>query len=356
MAKWRFMQVGGGSSAGAATIDYADTATIYLDISITSADIAQFIDPGFTNTVADDFNRANAGLGSNWEWVYTAHNISSNAVIPGGYGSDAFERYVGSFAPDQFAEVTVTSLSAAGSAQSGSGVILRCGPGNGVLGDGTIRSAYRIVVNGRATGNLNIGKFVAGTFTELLSTTITFVNGDRLRAEIRGSTITVFANGLQVAQTTDASLTSGNPGIGYSSTATGQIVDDFAGGSATVIYVDIQPSGTELREVTDAATVLVDLQASGTEYRTQEFVDSATALVDLQASGTELREVTDALEVYVDLQASGTELREVTDALSVYFDLQASGTDVYIPPAAAAILPRPPIIVGGQAFQDRSRW
>ena len=44
--------------------------------------------------------------------------------------------------------------------------------------------------------------------------------------------------------------------------------------------MDIQVTSTELREVTDAATVLVDIQSSGTELR--EVTDAATVLVDIQ--------------------------------------------------------------------------
>lgn len=152
--------------------------------------------------------------------------------------------------------------------------------------------------------------------------------------------------------------------------AAGQYTD-----SATVL-VDIQPddvetfdaldsstvpmvlgvSATELREITDSATVLIDIQTSGTEFPAKEYTDAATPSVKLTPSGTELREVTDAAIVPVVLTPSGTELRETTEAATVLIDIQASGTDVYGQIGATAPFIRQPMIVGGIAIQDRSRW
>lgn len=41
------------------------------------------------------------------------------------------------------------------------------------------------------------------------------VNGDTLRATIKGSTINVYRNGTLVASTSDSTFTSGNPGVGF---------------------------------------------------------------------------------------------------------------------------------------------
>lgn len=55
-----------------------------------------------------------------------------------------------------------------------------------------------------------------GNFTALIEGSIgTPVDGDVLRAEISGTTITVFKNGVQVAQVSDATYSEGQPGVGF---------------------------------------------------------------------------------------------------------------------------------------------
>ena len=97
----------------------------------------------------------------------------------------------------------------------------------------------------------------------------------------------------------------------------------------TSVYVDLQASATEQREITDAATVYVDLQSSATEQR--EVTDSATAYVDIQASATDTADFVDSATPYVDIQTSATEAREVTDADTVYVDIQVVTTVVTFP-------------------------
>ena len=148
----------------------------------------------------------------------------------------------------------------------------------------------------------------------------------------------------------------------YTDSATAS-VDIQASGTETLDALDsstvpmaLSVSATELREVTDSATVLIDIQTSGTEFPAKEYTDAAIPSVKLTPSGTELREVTDTATVPVTLTPSGTELRETTEAATVLIDIQASGTDVYGQIGATAPFIRQPMIVGGIAIQDRSRW
>jgi len=61
-------------------------------------------------------------------------------------------------------------------------------------------------------------------------------NGDTVKATLIGNTITAYINGTQVLQGTDATYTSGNPGIGFDTESpTGAAVDanfGFASSSA----------------------------------------------------------------------------------------------------------------------------
>jgi len=53
------------------------------------------------------------------------------------------------------------------------------------------------------------------SFEPLVTTSVTAVDGDVLRAEIIGTRITVYRNGTQVLATNDATYSTGQPGIGF---------------------------------------------------------------------------------------------------------------------------------------------
>jgi hypothetical protein len=55
----------------------------------------------------------------------------------------------------------------------------------------------------------------AGNFTLGNSANVGCANGDRLKAAIAGSTITVYKNDVQVLQGTDGTFASGSPGLGF---------------------------------------------------------------------------------------------------------------------------------------------
>lgn len=143
---------------------------------------------------------------------------------------------------------------------------------------------------------------------------------------------------------------------------------------AATVPLLLQPSATEAREITDLATVPISVQITSAELA--QYVDAATALVDLQASGTEIQEAADTATPYFDLQASGTEILQAIEAPTVPFaltitsaelagfieaatvpvSLQISAVEQYVPPLVHNSFTWRYIIVGGQAFQDRSRW
>lgn len=98
--------------------------------------------------------------------------------------------------------------------------------------------------------------------------------------------------------------------------------------SAT-IYLKLTASGVDVFEAVDSSTVPLDLVASGVEAR--EITDAETIYVDLQTSGVEAREATDAETIYVDIEPATADIAEFADAQTTYLDLEASGVDVYVP-------------------------
>lgn len=62
-------------------------------------------------------------------------------------------------------------------------------------------------------------------FTGLVNVAATVHDGDVLRAEVSGSTITCFINGSQVLQTTDATWSTGQPGLGFTCAPGGVLTD-----------------------------------------------------------------------------------------------------------------------------------
>lgn len=64
--------------------------------------------------------------------------------------------------------------------------------------------------------------------------------------------------------------------------------------------------------------------------------------------------ITDAATVYIDIQPSGSEVADSVDSATVYFDIQPSGVDQHIADVKRSI--PPPMIVPSVAVQSRSRW
>lgn len=180
-------------------------------------------------TYSDNFDRANEGvLASPWAAAGEANpmELSSQHVIVPNYGQDCGSRLTGtSFTGDQGASCKVTV--AGTTAGSGFGVFIR-------HVDSTTRTGYRIVASKAASANVEIGRFVNGSFTSLATITTTWVDGDLLAVEVTGPTnnavIVVKQNGNQIGTTTDTANTvpaSKILGLAYSETATSGFVDDF---------------------------------------------------------------------------------------------------------------------------------
>ena len=174
--------------------------------------------------IYDSFKRANGTLQAgnpNWIVQTGAVNITSNAATSATNGQVSAV-YTGTSFPtdDQTARMTVGSLS------GGAGQIRVQ-----VRASTNANTSYHIYCQAPASVNsCGLEKVVAGTYTNLATPTLSSapVPGDVLSINARGTTITMYFNGVQVAQAIDASIASGYPGIGFYLNSATATIADFA--------------------------------------------------------------------------------------------------------------------------------
>jgi hypothetical protein len=186
---------------------------------------------------ADTFVRANGALGANWLNINVEGtlSISSDAVYNpgGGYGVEAS---IGAdYLPDQYAQTTLV----ANQAGSYAGVAVRIS-GNGTAAQYSIPTAnasYYTWVIGNSSSYV-LQKITSATSGSQTSTNLwtgsgTVSNGDTVRLEIQGNTLTCYRNGVVVTTYTDASspLVGGHPGIVVYNGGTSPTVNAFLSGS-----------------------------------------------------------------------------------------------------------------------------
>lgn len=166
----------------------------------------------------DDFNRADENpLASPWANGGLADQLKlvGNEVV----GASATSKnqssyYTGTFDGAQFSQLTVTTLGSG----TDLGPMVRCDPS----GDG-----YCFLGN---SSTEQLCKFTNGTYS--IISTISMPNlvvSDVMYIEADGTTIVCKVNGSQVLSTTDASFSSGNPGIFIY--PNNSAVDDWSGGN-----------------------------------------------------------------------------------------------------------------------------
>jgi hypothetical protein len=175
--------------------------------------------------VTDNFNRADQAINASSNWLLSplmsgsGPNISGNQLVGVGSLRCAYwNPTVSTFANDQFAQATcVTNTGLCGLA-------LRQDAGS---------NGYLAWAAG-GTDTSYIFRIDAGSFTVIGSVpgTVPAVAGRIARFEIAGSTLTLKINGTTVLTATDATYTSGQPGIlPYESTT---VMDDWSAGPATL--------------------------------------------------------------------------------------------------------------------------
>lgn len=166
--------------------------------------------------VTDDFNRADGALGSNWATPtnFNAPTIISN-VVRSSTGISAAYWSANTFTDDQYAKVTL------GTTISGyHGCTVR------MSGDG---DGYALIPI--STTNMRIYRLDDGVRTSIASATITTPVGLDIELRVSGTTLTGYIEGVQVITVTDATYTSGSPGLYTDSISASVTLDNFEGGN-----------------------------------------------------------------------------------------------------------------------------
>ena len=183
-------------------------------------------------TVSDNFNRANQSpIAGNWTTApvlptWEALALVSNQIVPTNAAADGEAYYSGMVWPnDQYSKAKLYVTGTGGAAQ-GIGLLVRQ--------SASAVTHYRLVVDHASSGNVALGKHVAGTYTTLATLTQSWTDGAVWELRVTGTKLQIFLNGTQVgSDVTDNSIASGSAGIVYSSTETSAAIDDWEGGQVT---------------------------------------------------------------------------------------------------------------------------
>jgi hypothetical protein len=174
-------------------------------------------------TYQDNFSGTALGA-----WLSPAESNGNTMVPSGGLLKLTLLNYDGSIlygadvSADQWSEVTLGPTSATGTG-TGYGVCVRRHK--------TIVEYYRVCAS---QDGWRLVRFVGGSFVGILLTSATpgFVEGDRLRLEVRGSLLTVKKNGQTLGTIVNTEIWSGYVGVAASSTVNaGDGIDSWRGGS-----------------------------------------------------------------------------------------------------------------------------
>jgi hypothetical protein len=213
----------------------------------------------------DNFNRANGSVGANWTTIntFTAPAITSNQVSDvtnnTSYGA---VWNADSFGPDEFSELTVTSVNAGTVYYAEAWVRTVAASDNGYncdYGTGANNSFIRRVIGGSGT-----------TLTTATASPAPAV-GDVIRCEIVGTTITfkvlpIGGTPYTLATTTDSTFSSGNPGFStIQNVGSAVTLDNWSGGNIhPIAQLDTEQDWTQPQHFTQPITVGITTPIAGT--------------------------------------------------------------------------------------------
>jgi Glycosyl hydrolases family 43 len=247
-----------------ATTDAAEEYQIALAVAPYS--ISQIVTQaeyfaGQSQQAADNFQRANGGLGANWTTITgrTAPQIVSDAVQPFALSSvsAAFYNAVPFTSNSQYSSITNAVLSTTAS------VIEAV-----VMASSSQDSYYVFAVVGinatQTTASLQ--KFVSGSGTTLISTTITPQVGDVYEVSYSGGYLSAYQNGSLILQIPDSTFSSGSPGIVVfcaSGSAANAQIDAFSAGNVAAFLAPNAGISGSLGALGEGATVSYSGSSSG---------------------------------------------------------------------------------------------
>jgi hypothetical protein len=196
-------------------------------------------------TAADDFNRANGGLGASWTNISDGGlSISSQAVAGASSRIAGDIRTAGAYTSDQYSQVEVTSAQLTGSQWIGPAVRVQNGGKNTYLGIYFWNSGSPVLM---------LFKRSAGKFTQIGSTYKCgpLAAGTQLKLTAVGSTISFQQNGVQRITVSNSSFSGGTPGVIASGAAK---ADNWSGGTVgfKVNYLSTGAGGIKSYDVISA--------------------------------------------------------------------------------------------------------
>lgn len=176
-----------------------------------------------TALATSNFSLTENPLSTGWTTLTSESGMQSTGGVctPSNSSVDCCSRYSGVTWPnDQYSKIKAT-VSSGETAGAGTGVAVRCST--------SAETFYRLVING--DGEWELLKFSAGSTTSLLSGTATYSAGAYLELDIQSTTLTVIYNGSSLGTKVDATISTGQAGVAYSSTInTTRNSDDWEGG------------------------------------------------------------------------------------------------------------------------------
>lgn len=295
----------------------------------------------------DDFDRANGGLGADWSGGGGDSIIIVGAeALAESYNECNAHYNAVSFPDDQWAEVVIGSVATGGGGQGIGPAVRRT----------TFENLYFFTAN---DGDFRVYKRVGGSYTQLGETTVSaLVEGDVLRLEVEGTTLTATLNETPVCATpvTDSDLSSGSAGmrgweasgpVGAASWSGG----DFDGGGITgaldVTLADATLSSAGVSSIEGALSrTLADATLTSTGTSSIEGSLAAT-LADATLSSAGSSAIEGALSsTLADATLSAAGVSSIVGSLSVTLDdatLSAHDpTPVVASSATRAVRPRFP--------------
>ena len=197
-------------SGGSGTIASANVTTVTLTCAAGAA---------------DDFNRADGGLGSNWTAVSSGGlAISSQVAVGTSSGGETGDTWTGStFGSNQFSQITLTSAQLSGGQWIAAVVRAQTNGQTGYAG---------LYFWNYGNPELMLFKRTSGNWAQLggVYSSGALPAGTQLQVQAVGSTISFIENGVQRLSVTDTGITAGAPGIMANGTTA---ADNWSGGSAT---------------------------------------------------------------------------------------------------------------------------
>jgi hypothetical protein len=157
-------------------------------------------------TFSDDFNRADGGVGANYDNVNSGLVVFSNQARGSNTGTINYSTVkvaTADFTDDHESQVTVATISG----DDYGGPMVRSA--------GTTANSYILYTDGGSSDPRRLAKVVSGTRTTIGAVNVACVNGDVLKLRCVGTTLTWYKNGTLMETITDSTHTTGQPGLCY---------------------------------------------------------------------------------------------------------------------------------------------